>query len=340
VDDGTTTTDFDPDEIKRKISLGTSVAFCDWKGYHFNLIDTPGYGDFVADARAGLRVVTAAVVVVDAVAGVQVQTEKIWKYANEYGLPRAIVINRLDRERADFYRTLESLQKRLKGRLCPLQVPIGAEASFKGVVDLVAMKALLIVDGKVKESDIPGDIMDNVKAWREKLMEAVAETDDDLLAKYLEDGGIEEEEMLTALGKAISAGTLVPVLGAAATKGIGVQPLLDLLVKEFPSPAESATVEGTDPRTKQAGHARGGSQGSAHRRGLQDHRRSARGQALALPRVLGNLQGRQPGLQRDAGGAGAHRARGLAAGQDAKAGGVPGAWGDWSGGQAQGHPHR
>ncbi len=186
VDDGTTTTDFDPDEIKRKISLGTSVAFCDWKGYHFNLIDTPGYGDFVADARAGLRVVTAAVVVVDAVAGVQVQTEKIWKYANEYGLPRAIVINRLDRERADFYRTLESLQKRLKGRLCPLQVPIGAEASFKGVVDLVAMKALLIVDGKVKESDIPGDIMDNVKAWREKLMEAVAETDDDLLAKYLE----------------------------------------------------------------------------------------------------------------------------------------------------------
>ena len=151
MDDGTTTTDFDPDEIKRKISLGTSVAFCDWKGYHFNLIDTPGYGDFVADARAGLRVVTAAVVVVDAVAGVQVQTEKIWKYANEYGLPRAIVINRLDRERADFYRTLESLQKRLKGRLCPLQVPIGAEASFKGVVDLVAMKALLTVDGKVKE---------------------------------------------------------------------------------------------------------------------------------------------------------------------------------------------
>jgi elongation factor G len=252
VDDGTTTTDFDPDEIKRKISLGTSVAFCDWKGYHFNLIDTPGYGDFVADARAGLRVVTAAVVVVDAVAGVQVQTEKIWKYANEYSLPRAIVINRLDRERADFYRALESLQKRLKGRLCPLQVPIGTEAGFKGVVDLVAMKALLTVDGKVKESDIPGDIMDDVKGWREKLMEAVAETDDDLLAKYLEDGGIEEEEMLTALGKAISSGSLVPVLGTAATKGIGVQPLLDLLVKEFPSPAEAATVEGIDPRTKQA----------------------------------------------------------------------------------------
>src|SRR5499433_3319337 len=252
VEDGTTTTDFDPDEIKRKISLGTSVAFCDWKGHHFNLIDTPGYGDFVADARAGLRVVTAAVIVVDAVAGVQVQTEKVWKYANEYSLPRAIVINRLDRERADFNRTLESLQKRLKGRLCPLQVPIGAEAGFKGLVDLVTMKALLIADGKVKEGDIPGEIMDDAKSWREKLTEAVAETDDDLLAKYLEAGGIEEEEMLAALGKAVSAGTLVPVLGAAATRGIGVAPLLDLLVKQFPSPAEAPAVEGTDPRTKQA----------------------------------------------------------------------------------------
>src|SRR6195256_2413523 len=177
VDDGTTTTDFDPDEIKRKIPLGTSVPYWDWKGHHLNLIDTPGYGDFVADARAGLRVATAAVIVVDAVAGVQVQTEKVWKYANEYGLPRAIVINRLDRERADFYRALESLQKRLKGRLCPLQVPIGTEAGFKGVVDLVTMKALLTADGKVKEADIPGEAMDEAKAWREKLVEAVAETD-------------------------------------------------------------------------------------------------------------------------------------------------------------------
>jgi len=251
VEDGTTTTDFDPDEIKRKISLGTSVAFCDWKGHHFNLIDTPGYGDFVADARAGLRVVTAAVIVVDAVAGVQVQTEKVWKYANEYSLPRAIVINRLDRERADFHRALESQQKRLKGRLCPLQLPIGSEASFKGLVDLVTMRALLTVDGKVKEGDIPGEIMEDAKNWREKLMEAVAETDDDLLAKYLEAGGIEEEEMLTALGKAISAGALVPVLGAAATRGIGVAPLLDLLIKEFPSPAEQGAAEGIDPRTKQ-----------------------------------------------------------------------------------------
>src|SRR5213593_3303051 len=137
VDDGTTTTDFDPDEIKRKISLGTSVAFCDWKGHRLNLIDTPGYGDFVADARAGLRVVTAAVIVVDAVAGVQVRTEKVWKFANEYALPRVVVINRLDRERADFFRALESLQKRLKGRLAPFQIPAGNDSGFTGLVDLI-----------------------------------------------------------------------------------------------------------------------------------------------------------------------------------------------------------
>jgi elongation factor G len=252
VDDGTTTTDFDPDEIKRKISLNTSAAFCDYKGYRLNLIDTPGYGDFVADARAGLRVASAALVVVDAVAGVQVQTEKVWKFANEYNLPRAIVINRLDRERADFGRTLESIQKRLKGRLVPLQLPIGSEGGFSGIVDLIAMKALVSTDGKVKESEIPGDLLESAKSQREKLTEAAAETDDDLLAKYLEEGAIGEAEMLEALRKAIMSGGLVPVLCAAATRSIGIAPVLDLIVKEFPSPADQGEVEGADPRAKAA----------------------------------------------------------------------------------------
>ncbi len=252
VDDGTTTTDFDPDEVKRKISLNTAVAFCDYKGYRLNLVDTPGYGDFVADARAGLRVVSGAVVVVDAVAGVQVQTEKVWKFAIEYGLPRVVVINRLDRERADFFRTLESLQKRLKGRLAPFQVPIGSEAGFSGVVDLISMKALIMADGKVKESDIPGDVMETAKSYRDKLAEAAAETDDDLLTKYLEEGSIGEEEMLTALRKAVLEGTLVPVLAASATRSIGIQPLLDLIIKEFPSPVDQGEVEGVDPRTNAA----------------------------------------------------------------------------------------
>src|SRR6266478_9188054 len=158
VDDGSTTTDFDPDEIKRKISINTAVAYCDWKGHRVTFVDTPGYGDFIADARAGLRVVEAAVVVVDAVAGVQVQTEKVWKFATEYNLPRVVVVNRLDRERSDFFRTFESLGRRLKGRLVALHLPVGEESGFRGFVDLVKMKAVTVAGGKATEADTPGDL--------------------------------------------------------------------------------------------------------------------------------------------------------------------------------------
>src|SRR5213593_112231 len=253
VDDGSTTTDFDPDEIKRKISINTAVAYCDWKGYHVNVVDTPGYGDFIADARAGLRVVEAAVVVVDAVAGVQVQTEKIWKFANEYELPRAVVVNRLDRERADFYRTLESITRRLKGRAVPLHIPVGDEHAFQGFVDLVKMKATLYTDGKAGEADIPAEVADRAREYREKLVEAAAETDDDLLSKYLESGSLEEAEMLKALRAGITAGKIIPVLCASTAKGIGSQALLDIIVNEFPSPANRGDVAGTDLKNKQAG---------------------------------------------------------------------------------------
>ncbi|HEY2996208.1 MAG TPA: elongation factor G [Methylomirabilota bacterium] len=253
VDDGSTTTDFDADEIRRKISINTATAYCDWKGHHVNIIDTPGYGDFIADARAGLRVVEAAVVVVDAVAGVQVQTEKVWKFASEFELPRAIVVNRLDRERADFFRTLESLGRRLKGRVVPVHIPIGEEAGFKGYVDLVTQKATLFADGKASEQAIPAEAAERVKEWREKLVEAAAETDDDLLTKYLEEGSLAEAEMLKALRAGIAQGKVVPVLCAAATRSIGSQALLDLIVHEFPSPADRGEVSGTDLKAKQAG---------------------------------------------------------------------------------------
>jgi len=253
VDDGTTTTDFDPDEVKRKISINTAVAYCDWKGHHVNFVDTPGYGDFIADARAGLRVVEAAVVVVDAVAGVQVQTEKIWKFASEYELPRAVVVNRLDRERADFYRTLESITRRLKGRAVPLHIPVGDEHAFQGFVDLVKMKATLYTDGKAGEADIPAEVAERAREYREKLVEAAAETDDDLLSKYLESGSLEEAEMLKALRAGITAGKIIPVLCASAAKGIGSQALLDIIVHEFPSPADRGDVAGTDLKNKQAG---------------------------------------------------------------------------------------
>ena len=252
IDDGTTITDFDPDEIKRKISINTAVAYGDWKGHRVNLVDTPGYGDFIADARAALRVVEAAVVVVDAVAGVQVQTEKVWKFASEYELPRAIVVNRLDRERADFFRTLDSLTRRLKGRIVPLHVPVGEEAGFKGYVDLAKMKAFVYADGKSSETEIPADVADRAREWREKLVEAAAETDDDLLAKYLEEGALDEPSMLKALKSGIGRGTIVPVLCACATKTIGSHPLLDMIVQEFPSPAERGEIVGTDVKARQA----------------------------------------------------------------------------------------
>jgi elongation factor G len=252
VDDGTTTTDFDPDEIRRKISINTAVAYCDWKGHRVNLVDTPGYGDFIADARCALRVVEAAVVVVDAVAGVQVQTEKVWKFATEYELPRAIVVNRLDRDRADFFRTLDSLTRRLKGRIVPLHIPVGEESGFKGYVDLAKMKAFVYADGKSAEADVPADLTDRAREWREKLVEAAAETDDDLLAKYLEDGALDEASMLKALKSGIAQGKIVPVLCACATRTIGSHPLLDMIVQEFPSPADRGEIAGTDMKAKQA----------------------------------------------------------------------------------------
>src|SRR4026209_699573 len=224
VDDGTATTDFDPEEIKRKISINIGVAHCDYRDHRFNFVDMPGYGDFIAEARAGLRVVEGAVLVVDAVAGVEVQTEKVSKFAQEYGLPRLVFVNRMDRERADFNRTLESVQRRLKGRFVPLHVPIGQESGFRGLVDVLRMKGYVLGDapGKIEEPAIPAEFADAVQSTREKLVEAVAETDDDLLARYLDEGTLAEADMIKALRAAIAEGKLVPVILGSATKAIGV----------------------------------------------------------------------------------------------------------------------
>jgi len=238
VEDGTTTTDYDADEIKRQITINIGVAYCDYKDHRINLVDMPGYGDFIAEARAGLRAVEGAVVVVDAVAGVQVQTEKVWKFATEYELPRAVMVNRLDRDPADSFRTLESMGRRLKGRLVPIQIPVGSEHGFSGVVDLVHMR------------DVPAEVADQAREYRDKLVEAVAETDDELLSKYLEEGSLGDAEVIAALRKGIGAGQIMPVLCCSATKNLGCQPLLDLIVESFPSPLDRGPVRGTDLKTK------------------------------------------------------------------------------------------
>ncbi|HEY7138813.1 MAG TPA: elongation factor G [Methylomirabilota bacterium] len=254
VDDGTATTDFDPEEVKRKISINIGVAHCDYRDHRFNFVDMPGFGDFIAEARAGLRVVEGAVLVVDAVAGVEVQTEKVSKFAQEYGLPRLVFVNRMDRERADFGRTLESVQRRLRGRFVPLHVPIGQEAGFRGLVDVLRMKGYVVGDtpGKIEETEIPAELAETVQGVREKLVEAVAETDDDLLARYLEDGTLDEADVVKALRAAIGDGKLVPVILGSATKAIGVRSLLDIVIDSFPSPGDRPPIEGTDPRNKES----------------------------------------------------------------------------------------
>lgn len=253
VEAGTTTTDFDPEEVKRQITINTSLAPVEWAGTKINLLDTPGYFDFIGDVAGAMRVADAAVVVVSAISGVKVGTEKVWTYANENNMPRLIFINKMDRENANFDRTLANLQEFFGQTVVPIQVPIGAEASLKGVVDLVKMKAITFEgEGKKRtEGPIPEDLNTVVENYREKLMEAVAESDDDLIMKYLEGEPLTDAEMTAGLRAGILAGKVIPVLCGSATQNIGTQLLLDLISSTFPSPADVGEVKGIKAGSKE-----------------------------------------------------------------------------------------
>jgi elongation factor G len=251
VEDGTTTTDFDEDEIRRKISISAAMAWCEWKGRKLNLVDTPGFAAFLTDAKNALRVVDGAVVVVGAPDGVKVQTEKVWSYAAAYDLPRAIYLSKMDRERADFARALEDVQKNLSPKAVPIQVPIGREAGFAGVVDLVRMRAIRFPtdgSGKATEGDIPNEVKSLAETQRTALVEAVAEADDKLLEKYLETGELTEAEVQEGLARGIRDQKLFPVLCGAPARNIAVSPLLDVVAECFPSPLDRPAVEGTDSK--------------------------------------------------------------------------------------------
>ena len=251
VDDGTTVTDYDDEEIARKHTLACSLAYVEWNKHKINFIDTPGMANFLSDARAALRVSDAALVVVDAVAGVEVSTEKIWASAEELELPRLIVLNRLDRERASLDRSMESLRSAFGRAVVPLQLPIGEEKSFRGVVDLVAMKAWTFAtdgSGKASEAAIPAELQAPAQAAREALIEMVAEADDALMEKFFDSGTLTQDELLSGLKRGIVASRILPVLCASAAANIGMQPLLDALVAYVPSPAERA-MKGKDART-------------------------------------------------------------------------------------------
>jgi elongation factor G len=241
VDDGTTVTDYDEEEIARKHTLACSLAYVEWSKHKINFIDTPGMANFLSDARAALRVSDSALVVVDAVAGVEVSTEKVWEAAADYEVPRLVVLNRLDRERASMDRSLESLRAVFGRAVVPVQLPIGEEKSFKGVIDLVAMKAWTFAgdgSGKPTEGAIPADLESPAQAAREALIEMVAEADDALMEKFFDAGTLTQDELLSGLKRGITAGRVFPVLCASATANIGIQPLLEALVAYVPSPAE------------------------------------------------------------------------------------------------------
>src|SRR5438093_1690701 len=233
VDEGTTVTDFDEEEIARKHTLSASLAYAEWNKQKINLIDTPGMGNFLADARAALSVADAALVVVDAVGGVMVQTEKVWAASEELALPRLVVLNRLDRERASLDRTLASLHEACNRTVIPIQLPIGEEKTFKGVVDLVTKKAYTYQtdeSGKFTEGPVPTDMASAVEAAREALIEMVAENDEKLMEKFFEAGTLTDEELVTGLRSATMAGKVFPLLCTSATLNIGVQQLLDAIL--------------------------------------------------------------------------------------------------------------
>ena len=252
VDDGTATTDFDEEEIDRKISLQTSLAHLEWRAVKINLIDTPGYAAFAADAKAGLAVADAALLLVEAVAGVQVITERVFGYCREYLVPRVFVINKLDRENASFERTMQSILERFDRRAVPIQIPIGAESGFEGVVDLITMKAHRYAkdgSGQVTTGDVPADLTEMAKEYHAKLVEMVAESDDALMEVFFESGEIPHDKMVAGLHRAFLERKIFPVVLASAIRAIGMRSILDAAVDLMPAPSERGPRAGANPAT-------------------------------------------------------------------------------------------
>jgi elongation factor G len=240
VDEGSSISDYDPDELKRRMSLNVKVLPVEWKDTKINFIDTPGYADFIGEVKAGLRVADAALVVVTAEKGVEVGTELTWHYADERNLPRIVLVNKLDRENTSFDQALESLRAQFGVSVVPLQIPIGEQAQFKGVVDLVTQKGYTFEGGnKVQEVAIPTEMQDRITTYRELLIESAVESDDAIMEKFLEGDELSNEEILSVVKKGTCTGQLVPVLCGSANKNVGIQTLLDTIVDYLPSAADA-----------------------------------------------------------------------------------------------------
>jgi elongation factor G len=252
VNDGTTTMDYDPDETKRHISINAAFGFCEWRRHRLTLIDTPGAANFIADTYSALRVMDGAILLVSAESGVKAQTERVWQWVEQFDLPRLVLMNEMDHERANFAQALAITQKAFSNKLVPVQVPLGEGGHFQGVIDLIRMRALVYrndLSGAVEETDIPESHRELASQYQSQLIERAAESDDALLEKYLEQGELSTEELSTALRAASLRGDLAPLAVGSALRNIGIQPLLDLVVDFLPSPLERPAVEGTRPRS-------------------------------------------------------------------------------------------
>jgi elongation factor G len=250
VHEGAATMDWMVQEKERGITITSAATTCTWRGHSINIVDTPGHVDFTVEVERSLRVLDGAVAVFDAVAGVEPQSETVWRQADHYNVPRVAFINKMDRMGADFYMAVDSIRTRLGARVVPVQVPIGSEDSFQGVVDLINQRAIVYTDdlGKnLETSEIPEDLGEIVERHRHAVVEAAADYDDGIMAKYLEEQEISGAEIVAALRKGTVAGHLVPVLCGAALRNKGVQPLLDAVVDYLPSPADLPPIEGLDP---------------------------------------------------------------------------------------------
>ncbi len=255
VDAGNSIFMHEPEEIARKITITAAVGFADWKGVRINIIDTPGYINFLEESRGTLRAVDGAVLIISAISGVKAETEKIYKFACDYEIPRVAFVSKLDKERADFFRAVGDMEKYFCKNAVVLQLPVGLEDKFTGFVDLIKMKALTFAQdgsGKVTEKDVPEDMREQAASYRKKMVEQIAETEDSLLEKYLDKGDLSPEDIITGLKHGTIGGGLLPVLCGSPVKNMGIQQLLDMILTCLPSPAEharSVQIKGKDLKT-------------------------------------------------------------------------------------------
>jgi elongation factor G len=251
VEEGTTTSDYDAEEKKRQISISTAIAPVEWRNTKINVVDTPGYFDFIGEVLQGLRSVDSAIITVCAVSGVQVGIEKVWDFCKSYNMPRAFFINKLDRENASFDKVFSQIKERFGMSVVPLQIPIGTESSFKGIVDVIKVKSKTYNGKNVVEGDVPADLLSVVNEYKASITEAVAKNDEALLDKYFSEGELSDDELISGLRAGIAKGDIVPVFCGSALTNVGAISLLDAVIDYMPSPVDVKAPEGINLKTNQ-----------------------------------------------------------------------------------------